>query len=444
MIEQLESVVREQMAEWDIPGISLAIWNRGEQEEGAWGAASIATGQQVIDQTLFRIGSISKIFTTTLIMTFVDDGKLDLDTPVIHWIPDLPLCDRDARQSITLRHLLTHMAGFYGDRFDDHGRGDDALERKVAALGDLAQQTKPGEVWTYCNAGFDLAGRVCEIVGDDAFENLMRKRVFDPLQLDTITYFPDEAIRHPVAVGHERDRDRGRNLISDPWPLPRCSNPAGGISATPDHLLRFARMHMNDGELDGVRVISAKSAREMRSLQTKAEPHRTWGLGWQRTVAGGVDVIGHTGSTNGFCAGLVTVPEHHFAIAILTNHDDGAAAHPKISRTAMDAFLGLRYDEPAFIDLPTAALEALAGVYKHELATTTLTPVANGLAATVQRTNPFDDKEVEGIPYTLRPTAERVFVAEGKSQNGSYADFILNDDGSVRFYRFGGRLGYPA
>jgi hypothetical protein len=140
----------------------------------------------------------------------------------------------------------------------------------------------------------------------------------------------------------------------------------------------------------------------------------------------------------------VTVPEHHFAIAILTNHDDGAAAHPRISRTAMDAFLGLRYDEPTFIDLPAAALEGLAGVYKHDLATTTLTPTANGLAATVQRTNPFDDKEVEGIPYTLRPTAERVFVAEGKSQNGSYADFILNDDGSVRFYRFGGRLGYPA
>ena len=443
MNEATASVTREQMAEWAIPGISMAVAQGDHVEFETFGIASQATSQKVTPDTLFQIGSISKIFTTTLVMTFVDEGKVDLDTPVITWIPDLALTDGLARTTVTLRHLVTHMAGFYGDRFDDHGRGDDALQRKVAALYDLPQQTAPGELWTYCNAGFDLAGRVLEIVGGDSFENLMRTRVFDPLQLDSITYFADEAIRHPVSVGHGWDDQTQSNHISNPWPIPRCSNPAGGISATTNHLIRFARMHMNDGELDGSRVLLPESAQLMRTFQTKAEGNRTWGLGWQRTTLGEVLVVGHSGATNGFTARLAIVPERDFILVILTNHDRGSSAYPEIEATATRELLGLEAAKPQIISATADDLAQFARTYHHDLATVTMTVIENGLDVSVRRHNPFDDAESDGLPYTLRPTGLTTFVTQGKGNEGAAAEFILNPDGSVRFYRVGGRLGYP-
>jgi CubicO group peptidase (beta-lactamase class C family) len=443
VIERVSTVVREQMSKWSVPGLSLAIANGADVAYEPYGIASIATQQPVRKDTLFQIGSISKIFTTTLIMTLVDEGKVDLDTPVITWVPDLPLTDGTARTSITLRHLVTHMSGFYGDRFDDHGRGDDALARKVAAFYDLRQQTAPGELWTYCNAGFDLAGRVAEIVGQDTFENLMRKRVFDPLQLDSITYFADEAIRHPVSVGHESINGTDELTISDPWPIPRCSNPAGGISATSEHLVRFARMHMNDGALDGVRVISAESARLMRSYQATAEGAYTWGLGWRRSSIDNVAMVGHGGATNGFTAKLLLVPERNFIVVALTNHDHGSQAYPVIEAAALREVLGLVAPKPTIIELPAEEIARFAGTYHHDLATTTLTPIANGLEAKVRRHHAFNEQDSDGLPYRLEPTGPTTFVARDNGNDGTPAEFILNPDGSVRFYRIGGRLGYP-
>jgi CubicO group peptidase (beta-lactamase class C family) len=374
-------------------------------------------------------------------MTFVAEGALDLDTPVINYIPDLPLTDGDARESITLRHLVTHMSGLYGDRFDDHGPGDDALARAVAAFYDLPQQTKPGELWTYCNAGFDLAGRIMEIVSGKRFEDLMRERVFEPLRLDTTTYFAAEAIRHPVAVGHEGDP--GELKISDPWPIPRRSNPAGGISTTPTELLRFARMHLNGGELDGVQVISAASARAMREKQTDAGPFESWGLGWRRLDLNAEHAVGHGGATNGFTAQLLLLPERKTALAILTNHDQGGAAHSVIARKAVRCWFDLNWPHPPVISLPIDQLACRNGMYSHQLGDLTLTATADGFEVETVHRNPFDHSEEPGKPFRLKPVTEDVFVAAGGGREGSFADFIRNPDGSVRFLRFGGRLAYP-
>jgi CubicO group peptidase (beta-lactamase class C family) len=85
--------------------------------------------------TLFQIGSISKVYLATLAMRLVEEGKLTLDTPVASVLPELELADREAQQAITLWHLLTHTSGIEGDRFDDYGYGDDALARYVAGSG---------------------------------------------------------------------------------------------------------------------------------------------------------------------------------------------------------------------------------------------------------------------------------------------------------------------
>src|SRR5215203_2327542 len=348
-IEQVRETIESEMARWSVPGLAIGILDGGKVETTAFGIENVNTGTAVKPETLFQIGSISKIFTTTLIMTLVDEGVLDLDQPVIHHIPDLSLADATARATITLRHLVTHMGGFFGDRFDDHGRGDDALARTVAAFGDLPQQTAPGELWTYCNAGFDLAGRVAEVVTGRRFEDLIRERIFLPLKLGRATYFPDEAILYSVAAGHVKSADGAE--VARPWPIARNSNPAGGVSANADELLRFAMMHMQDGELDGVRVLKSESARAMRARESTAGPFTTWGLGWSRREVDGTLLIEHGGATNGFTARLTTVPERSFAIAILTNHASGSAVHTEIARVALERLLGVRDELPAVISI---------------------------------------------------------------------------------------------
>ena len=445
MLDQLNDVITGQMAEWNIPGMSIAILSKGNVEAAAFGTANCETGTPVTPDTLFQIGSISKIFTTTLAMTFVDEGKIDLDDLVASYLPDLPLADAGARQTLTVRHLLTHMGGFYGDRFDDHGNGDDALARKVAALIDLRQQTQPGELWTYCNAGFDLVARIIELIGGDTFEKQMRTRVFEPIGLETTTYFASEAILQAVAVGHEEipGSKNCKLRVARPWPIPRASNGAGGVTSTTTQLLRFAQMHMNDGEIDGNRVLSVASAQAMRSRQTDAGPGATWGIGWARHNPGGSEIVAHGGATNGFTARLTVYPAEQFAMAILTNHNRGSSAYPAIEMAALDRFFGLRDTEAAVIKLPVEHLRTMAGTYKHDLATVTLTADDDGFAATQLRHNPFDDAVTDGLPYRLRPISDSVFRAEGGGNDGTMADFIRNDNGSIRFFRMGGRLGYP-
>lgn len=440
MLEQVNQTVAEQMEKWAIPGISLATLHDGVIEPATYGIASIATNTPIQTDTLLQIGSISKIFTTTLVMTFVDEGVLDLDTPVITYIPDLNLTDGTARKSITLRHLVTHMSGFYGDRFDDHGPGDDALAKAVAAFYDLPQQTAPGELWTYCNAGFDLAARIIELTTGKRFEDVMHERVFAPLGMDTTTYFAAEAIRHPVAVGHEGDP--GELSISSPWPIPRRSSGAGGISATATSLLTFAAMHMNDGRHEGAQIISSQSAKAMRSEQAIADPFRTWGLGWSRRELGGELIVEHGGATNGFTARLTLLPGRKSAIAILTNHDMGSSGHPVIASTWLKHVHGLTAPERPVVPANPELIASRVGTWSHGLDDLILKASPDGFAVDTINRNPFDDSEIPGKPFRLRPISDDVYVADGGGTDGAYADFIRNPDGSTRFLRFGGRLGY--
>ena len=181
--------------------------------------ASIETGQPVRPETLFQAGSISKIFTTTLIMQLVDDGLLDLDAPILPHYPSLRLADEAATARVTMRHLLTHTAGFYGDRFEDYGGGDDAIDRAIAEFHSLRQYTPPGEVWAYSNTGFQLAGGVAARILGTTFERAVQERVLDPLGLTRTFYFAQDAITYPLAVGHN-EYDGTPQHVAHAWARP--------------------------------------------------------------------------------------------------------------------------------------------------------------------------------------------------------------------------------
>jgi CubicO group peptidase (beta-lactamase class C family) len=444
----LDEYVRGEMARWTVPGAAVGVLRDGRRELHGYGLASIETEQPVKPETLFQIGSISKVYTATLVMRLVDEGRLALAEPIITYLPDLKLADAQARETITLRHLLSHTSGLFGDYFDDFGLGDDALSRAIATFDTLRQQYAPGALWTYCNTGFGLAGAIIERVTEQPFETAMRERVFKPLGLERSFYFAHEAIVHQHAIGHNQlHPGADEHEVARLYPLPRWVNAAGGIIANVNDLLTFAEFHLRDGVTsDGTRLLSAESAQAMRQEQTRAANFAEgYGLGWAlRTVSdeqGTVQIVEHGGSTNGFQAKLVLVPARNFAFAVLTNSSRGSVLNEHVRVWALDHYLGLRKERSTPRRLSDDELGRFAGRYERPEGPIILTIRDGGLIRAMTLTDPLEGKTEHFPEDRLEAIGEREFivVSEGETKD-ERVDFIPGEDGAPRFVRMGGRL----
>ena len=315
------------VAEHEVPGASVAVLAGGEIATGAGGVASLATRVDVDTDTVFQIGSITKIWTTTLVLQLVDDGLLDLDEPLLHYLPELVIDDQEAAKVITTRHLLTHTAGFEGDIFTDTGRGEDAIEKYVATLTELPQLFAPGETFSYNNTGFVVLGRLVEVLRGKPYDEVLVERLAKPLGLQRVSPSPYEAILHRAATGHVEGED-GATTAAPTWALARSNAPAGSMLAmTPTDLLGFVRMHLDGGTAsDGTEVLSTDSVRAMQTRQVDlpvlSGMGNAWGLGWELFDTEQGVVVAHDGGTIGQAAFLRVVPEANVAIAMLTNGGD--------------------------------------------------------------------------------------------------------------------------
>jgi dipeptidyl aminopeptidase/acylaminoacyl peptidase/CubicO group peptidase (beta-lactamase class C family) len=311
-----------------VPGATLGILRTrtdGEEElaEAAYGVLNKDTGVETTNDSVFQIGSISKVWTATVVMQLVDEGLLDLDAPVAEVLPELRLSDPDVAKRVTMRHLLTHTSGIDGDVFTDTGRGDDCLEKYVALLADVAQNHPLDATWSYCNAGFSLVGRVIEKLTGGTWDEAMRQRLFVPLGLERTVTLPEEALLHRAAVGHVTVG--GAEPVRAPvWGLARSAGPAGLISATAADVLAFARMHLAGGvAADGTRILSESSATAMTEHQVELPDKHilgdSWGLGWFRLGWDGRRLFGHDGNTLGQAAYLRLFADEGLAVTLLTN-----------------------------------------------------------------------------------------------------------------------------
>ena len=306
-----------------IPGATLGILRLSpegdELAEAAHGVLNVDTGVETTPTSVFQIGSISKVWTATVVQQLVDEGKLELDAPIVDVLPELVLSDPGTTAKVTMRHLLTHTSGIDGDVFTDTGRGDDCLEKYVAGLRDVPQNHPLGATWSYCNSGFVLAGRVIEKLTGGTWDAAIRDRIITPLGLSRTGTLPEEALLQRAAAGHTEGP-----AVAPIWTLPRALGPAGLITSTVADLLGFARLHLTGGLApDGTRVLSGTGAAAMAAEQVELPEKHTlgdsWGLGWIRFGWDGRRLIGHDGNTIGQSAFLRLLPEQGLAIALLTN-----------------------------------------------------------------------------------------------------------------------------
>ena len=183
-------VVATRMTDLGVPGVAIGVLHQGVERTAGFGVTSVENPLPVDTDTLFQIGSITKTFVGTAVMRLVEKGAIELNVPVRTYLPNLQLADEDAASRVTVTHLLTHTAGWVGDYFDDFGPGDDALATMVGRMKMLPQLTPVGEVWSYNNAAFYLAGRVLEVVTGSTFEEVIRELVLEPLGMTRTYLFP--------------------------------------------------------------------------------------------------------------------------------------------------------------------------------------------------------------------------------------------------------------
>lgn len=315
----------------DIVGASLAIAHGDETVAEATGVLNIRTGHPVRPESVLQIGSITKVWTVTLAMQLVDEGLLDLDAPVIRYLPDFKVADPEITATVTTRQLMSHTSGIDGDLFLDTGRGDDALAGYVAAMAKLTRVIPPGKTMSYCNSGFSLLGHLVATLCGKTWEEVLRERLFNPLGLASAGTLPEEALLYGAATGHLRPPGATEFTVTPQWGIFRSAGPAGLIHCTATDQLAFARMHLKGGvTTDGTRLLSEASAKAMLVPQVEVPDCWSlgshWGLGWILETWDGQPVYGHDGSTLGQNGYLRVLPEAQLAISLLVNGGGNASA----------------------------------------------------------------------------------------------------------------------
>jgi CubicO group peptidase (beta-lactamase class C family) len=365
----LDAQIRAAMAEAGIPGAAVGVLYRGEEYVAGYGITNVDYPQPVDADTLFQTGSLTKTFTMAAAMRLVEQGRLELDTPIRRYLPDLQMSDPDVAARVTLRHLFTHTSGLPANNFAAMGGGDDALARYVAEEVPREPLILPlGLYPSYSNIGLSLAGRVIEVVGGRPYEVMIRELLFEPLGMLRATFFAADAILAATTAGHVVLD--GQPYLQRPWTVSRPSHPAGGIVASVREMLRYARFWLDDGvSPDGARLLSPEALVQIGTTQARQPADLlTLGLNWVLVDADGVPVWTHDGSTFGQNSRLFLVPELDFAYCALTNVNDGGAVLGAGLAWAMENLLGRSLPaapSPTPLPLDAAALAAYAADYEN-------------------------------------------------------------------------------
>ncbi|MEV8441671.1 serine hydrolase domain-containing protein [Actinosynnema sp. NPDC051121] len=435
-----------------VPGFVAGVYRGGEQAVVAHGAANVATGAPMREDTGFLFGSITKVMTTALVLRQVERGVLDLDTPVRAYLPEFRLATPGAAGRIRVRHLLTHTSGIDADLFFPDAPGLDALEVYVERLGrECGVLFEPGEHVSYSNGGMIVAGRLLEVVTGTPYHELLERDVFAPTGMTASCTSAERAILRSTAIGHFADPVTGEVRPTGMFTLPRTWGPAGGTPiGTVEDLLAFGRVHLDDGSApSGVRVLSAESVARMRSVaHDMGTPNSSpVGLGWLVRRLGGTTVLTMTGASPGGVAVLAVMPEHDLVFTAYGNDARALQLHDDVLR-----WLAGRFGE---VETPVYAPEAVdlrpyAGTYRSNQLHVDVRVVGDELEEQVTY-EPADEAQERiftgfvGGSFTAPPlryvaVGESLFAPAGVPLDGLPSHYLVSYHGGAAYRCAGGRM----
>ena len=354
---EIDRFIASQMAAQRIPGLALAVV-QGDQVTYLQGYGTDGAKQPVTPQTQFHIASLSKSFTATAVMQLVEAGELDLDAPVVRYLPDFTLADPGAAEQITLRQLLNHTSGL-----SDGGVADLRLERpattadRIATLHDAHTVAPPGREFHYTDVNYQILASVVETASGQPFSDYLGAHIFAPLQMtDTVNVLSSFEVAKeapalpqghllaygvPVASGEEQGYLGG----------------SAGVITTAADMAHYLILHNNGGRFGGAEIVSPAGVETMHTPPAGIDSD--YAMGWvSHTAAGGGGgdgadegaddgggrrVLEHNGILSTFYAETVLLPDTGQGFVLLYNiHslDQDLLGYPPIKQGLIDLLTG--------------------------------------------------------------------------------------------------------
>lgn len=422
----LDAVVPALMRERHLPGAVVVAVQRGQVViSRGYGVADLRTGRPVDPETtLFRVASVSKLFTATALMQLVEEGKIDLDDDVERWIEGFHLAPSFG-DPVRVWNLLTHTAGFDDSFLGSTQRLSDA---PIALASHLARHMPPrvmppGRWISYSNYGLALAGHLVERASGETFSARVQRRIFDPLGMQRSRFgLPAEAPPE-LAQGYEWT---GKGWRAEP-PDRMHMAPAGDLVTTGNDVARFMIAHLQRGRFGDARILAPETADVMHARRFANHPALDgWCLGFMERRLGGVRTIGHGGSWRGFGTELVLVPERDFGLFVSTTRANDPRFFDGLMRSVFDRFFPADAPAPPPLALDRAQLARWTGSWlpnrhvrgdflKLGLLESELVTELDDDGVLVARPRELD-------PMRLHPIEPGVFAVEGTNRRVAFRE----------------------
>ena len=361
---ELEKAIEAELKTGHTPGAAVAVvsGDRIVFAKGFGVTSAEEGGRAVTPDTLFRMGSTTKMFTAAALVTLASEGKIRLDAPIGNYVKNLP----PKLAALTAHQLLSQSSGLRDFATTVTSDDDAALGKNIRAWNDELFFTEPNRIYSYSSPNYWLAGFIVEELTGKPYSDAMRELVFKPLGMGHTTLRPLEAMTYPLALGH--NVEKGSAVVIRPIANNVAKYPGGSIYSSVNELARFAVAMLNGGRLEGRQALAPLVVEELPKPQfyLPGEERAFYGYGLLGFESGGVKTVSHGGVSSGYGSTILFVPEHKFAVIVLTNRNGDTLARTR--RLAMQLALPLKPDpaeEPKPQPPGADELKRYAGKYTH-------------------------------------------------------------------------------
>jgi CubicO group peptidase (beta-lactamase class C family) len=350
--DSLDSYVQQALKDWQVPGLAVGIVKDGQVVLlKGYGVKELGVNDPVDPNTLFMVGSNTKLFTATSLAMLDAEKKLSLDDRVTKWLPDFKLSNAAAGQQAIITDLLCHRIGFQTFQGDFTYWTSNLSRQEVTEKMSHIQAIYPFRTtWGYTNAAFLTAGQIIPRATGITWEDFVRTRIFTPLGMSrTLALSRDMPTATNKAFPYTMSDYT--KLVKIPFCQIDNLAPAGSISSSVNDLSKWVIMQLANGQFQGTQVVPAGAITKTRRPQSIIgnwtppfnEGHfLLYGLGVELQEYDGKEIVSHTGGVNGFVSSVTMLPEQKLGIIVLTNTDQNEL-YEALKWEILDAFLGLPY-----------------------------------------------------------------------------------------------------
>jgi len=361
---ELEKTVEAELRENKTPGAAVAVvsGDRALFVKG-FGATSAEGGASVTPDTLFRMGSTTKMFTAAALLTLADSGKIKLDAPIGNYVKHLS----PKIAALTAHQILSQSAGLR-DFAPSLVTNDDAgLSQNVRSWKDDVFFTGPDKVYSYSSPSYWLAGFVVEELHGKPYADALGELLFKPLGMTRSAVRPLDAMTYPLALGH--NITNGNAAVVRPVFNNAAMYPGGSMYSSANELSRFAVALLNGGMLEGKRALSPLVVSKLPAAQfpLPGGEGAFYGYGLLGFEMRGVRIVSHGGVSRGYGSTIDFVPAHKVAVVVLANRNGETL--PKSRRKALELLLPLKpetNEQPASLALSAEEMRRYVGKFSHE------------------------------------------------------------------------------